>query len=502
MTGLTSSYAANLMALNHEQQDARASTPVTSRATRIRSSKKRSRRPRRSRRSSTRTLEKATKGVKGTFGLLSAAAGQFGESDLATSIDEYATILTKMLDATRDFADAAVSIAKAIKGLDDVSADKILLGAGLGFNFAMIAVAIQISGVFGKSKPPTQVILEQLREVRKQIVDLRDEMRVRFDRIEKRLNKMYLGLLNRLAEMDFDLGQIEGNVDELQLALYDLHSELQRLNRSVHAFLEAAHRRELVEAINGFLRFRERTGEDLGLQELPDRREPVLQLGQRPREGRAAGRSGGPQLRRRRASFGEITSLPLATNVNYLRRFPAERFNLAALSALRLANPFDWIVAGEAYAQLCEESPARTVIAGPRAGAHRGRRVTWLEPGARSPTRRSSARSASTTCASFKALEAAIASVRTRVPDRPGHAAAGHRPLGRRRPGAGRRIRSTRTSMSCGAATAAASTRRTTPSPSRPASAGLRLLRAAAVHDREQPQRLADPGRGRPGSQR
>ena len=87
------------------------------------------------------------------------------------------------------------------------------------------------------------MILEQLKEIRKQMVDLRDEMRVRFDRIEKRLNAMYLGLLDRLEEMDFDLGQIEGNIDELQVSLYDLHAELQRLATDVHAFLEAANRR-------------------------------------------------------------------------------------------------------------------------------------------------------------------------------------------------------------------------------------------------------------------
>src|SRR5919202_4678988 len=118
-----------------------------------------------------------------------------------------------------------------------------------------------------------------------QIVDLRDEMRVRFDRIEKRLNKMYVRILNRLAEIDFDLGQIESNVNELQLALYDLHSELQRLNRNVHAFLEAAHRRKLVEAINGFLRFRERTGEDLSTaRSCSGRRSspPACRCGSRP----------------------------------------------------------------------------------------------------------------------------------------------------------------------------------------------------------------------------
>ena len=54
--------------------------------------------------------------------------------------------------------------------------------------------------------------------------------------------------------------------------------------------------------------------------------------------------------------FRELT-LPLATNINYLREAPAALFGLAPLAPDRLANPFDWIVASEAYAQLSEESP-------------------------------------------------------------------------------------------------------------------------------------------------
>jgi hypothetical protein len=307
-------------------------------------------------------LEKAGKGVKGTFDVLSAAAGLFGDDDLATSITDYGAILVKMVSASKDFVDAAIAVGKAIEKLDDITFDQILLGAGIGFNVAMIAVAIGLSGLLGKSKPPTQVILEQLREIRKQIVELRDEMRVRFDRIEKRLNKMYIGLLDRLAEMDFDLGQIEGNVDELQVALYDLHAELQRLATDVHAFLEAANRRDLIEAINGFLGFRERTGEELSLADFRaaeneffswgnDHAKDPLQAGPPDRDF-----ADGDIL-------AELGALPLATNVNYLREFPAERLGLPPLSAVRLANPFDWIVAGEAYAQLHEESPARAASA-------------------------------------------------------------------------------------------------------------------------------------------
>ena len=305
-------------------------------------------------------FDKVTKGVKGVSTVLSTAAKLFGEDDLATGIDEYAAALVKVIKGTKEFVDTAIEIGKAIEKLDDLTFDQIMLGAGIGFNVAMLAAVIAFSGLFGKSKPPTTVILEQLKEIRKQLVDLRDEMRVRFNRIEKRLNVMYLGLLDRLEEMDFDLGQIEGNIDELQVALYDLHAELQRLATDVHAFLEAEGRRPLIEAINGFLGFRERTGEELSLEDFReaenvffswgnDHDKDVLQAGPEDRNFTDD------------AIAAEVIRFPLATNVNYLREFPTERLGLAPLSAARLANPFDWIVAGEAYAQLHEESPARAV---------------------------------------------------------------------------------------------------------------------------------------------
>jgi hypothetical protein len=361
MTGLTGSYATNVVAVNKAQEKATEESDgdIPKDDKKLSEFEKAIKEAEKKQKELDNILKKATKGVKGTFGVLSFVAGQFGDQDLAGSIDEYANVLVKILDATREFSDDAISVAKVIAKLDDVTKDQILLGAAVGLNFALIAVVIQMSGLFAKEKPVTQVILEQLKEVRKQIVNLRDEMRVRFDRIEKRLNKVFVGILNRLAELDFDLGKIEGNVDELQLALYDLQSELQRLNRNVQAFLEAANRRELVEAINGFLRFRERTGEDLNLEGFRTAENEFFSWGHdHAKDQLQAG------LEQRSFTdetiFDEITSVPLATNINYLRAFPAERFSLAALSPVRLANPFDWIVAGEAYAQLHEESPART----------------------------------------------------------------------------------------------------------------------------------------------
>jgi hypothetical protein len=132
-------------------------------------------------------------------------------------------------------------------------------------------------------------------------------MRVRFDRIERRLNEMYAGIVERLAEIDFDLGEIAGNIDDLQLSLYRLHARLQRLNRDVHAFLDAEGRLPLVEALNGFLNFEELTGQPLDFDGF--------------REGENVFFSGAATMRRMRCrpvprerAFGDLDLVPELTS--------------------------------------------------------------------------------------------------------------------------------------------------------------------------------------------
>ena len=144
-------------------------------------------------------------------------------------------------------------------------------------------------------------------------------------------------------------------MEELQESLYKLHTELIRLTADLQAQLDAGLRRDLVQGINGFLNFQEPPanrstprlfkGENLFFSWGNDHAKDALQAG--PEE-RAF--TDDDLLR-------ELTSFGAATNVNYSEA-PAKRFGLAPLSQSRLANPLDWIVAAEAYAQLSEESPA------------------------------------------------------------------------------------------------------------------------------------------------
>ena len=496
VTGLSQAYATNLMLLNAVQQDNEEGigrpdpAPDPGGEEEESDFEKAIKKAEEKQKELDEILDKATKGVKGVFGVLSAAAKQFGEDDLATSIDEYAAILLKMIKATKDFADAAISVAKVIEELDDITFDQILLGAGIGFNVAIVAVAIGLSGLMGKSKSPTQVILEQLKEIRKQIVDLRDEMRVRFDRIEKRLNTMYLGLLDRLAEMDFDLGQIEGNLDELQVSLYDLHAELQRLTTNVHAFLEAANRRDLVEAINGSLGFRERTGEDLSLSDFRAAENEFFSWGNDHAKDELQAGTGRPQLHRRgaagrdhRPAAGHQRQLPAPAPGRAAGARPAVQ--RAARQSLRLDRRRRGV---RAVARGVTRPPG---LAGPGGVADGGRRgprqqpVPHRRPG---PVRRPG-----------RALPVLVhraaggdRRLRGRVPGRRGRTAARHRSVGRRRPGAvpapAGRDASTELRRCDGRAFDVSHVAVPVP----PSIERLRLLRVAAADDRQQPQRIPD----------
>jgi hypothetical protein len=303
-------------------------------------------------------LKKVGGGIKSTFGVMAAIA-DFADLEFGGDLREFATISVGILDAVRAASDAGIQVGKAIAGIASASANELFKWGGAGFALVMVTLMIQVSGLFGKSraKPINEVILEEVRKLQEMITELREDMRARFDQIDRRLDKMYADIVIKLAEIDFDLGQVSGNVEELQTALYDLHATLVRLTADLHAQLEAGHRRDFVNAVNGFLNFADRTGEPIDAETFReaenvfyswahDHAKDPLQAGDEQRSFTDD------------ALADELIRASAATNVNYLRLLPAERFGMPALGPGRFANPLDWIVGAEAYAQLSEESPA------------------------------------------------------------------------------------------------------------------------------------------------
>ena len=296
-------------------------------------------------------------GVQGTLDVFAFLIS--GDKELAADVKKLSEVTVALLDGLRKYSKNAITVAEKLTGWLKLGASDFAAISAIGFGVGLIAIGIKIFGILNKKEEESinKKILQQLQTISTQIKDLRKEMNVRFDRIEKQLNAMLDVMLEQFARIDFDLGQIEGNVEEIQFGLYSLHSELQRMNRNIHTFLEAAHRRELVEAINGFLAFRERTGQDLDFATFLTGENEFYSWGfshaQDPLQ------AGPPQRSFQDGDlFAELDNFPLATNVNLLRELPAARFSLPPLAVNRLANPSDWITASEGYAQLSEESPA------------------------------------------------------------------------------------------------------------------------------------------------
>jgi hypothetical protein len=306
-------------------------------------------------------LKNIREGAKGTLDVFAYLVGKY-DDDFAADIKKFAEISLATLELAQKYSKTAIITAKALAGFLGLGATGLAVLSGIGLGIGAIAIGIHVFGLLGKKDKPNinQKILEGLeklsKQISRQIGQLREEMHLRFNRIEKQLNRVFIGLLDQFARINWELGELEGNVEEIQSSLYNLHSQLRRVHRDIYTFLEAGFRRPLTEAINGYLNFRERTGEALDFPTFAQAENLFFSWG---RDHAADEAQAGPVER----SFGdddllgELSTFPLATNINYLRRIPSVRFGLPALASERLANPSDWITAAEAYSQLNEEWP-------------------------------------------------------------------------------------------------------------------------------------------------
>jgi hypothetical protein len=164
---------------------------------------------------------------------------------------------------------SAIQIAEGISRLRESAA---LLGTAANLTGALgsivatgniVGAVMQVFSLFQDSGPsPEQMILEQLAALREQVAHLREEMHSRFDRVDAALNTIY----DKLVEVDWQVDQLAGKVDEIQVTLLGLQADLNHLHRRLYVFLDEGFRMQLREAINGCLGYRERAGIDLTYQ--------------------------------------------------------------------------------------------------------------------------------------------------------------------------------------------------------------------------------------------
>lgn len=224
----------------------------------------------------------------------------------------------------------------------------------------VLSAAMNVVSLFGDSGPsPDQMILQELGVIKQMLGQIRTEMHERFDRVDRSLNIIYETLNNRFDQIDLQLGILQGDVTEIQQALYGLQVDLYRIERGVYAFLDATSRRDLAEQINLIVDYHNTYGQLL----LGDRfitAENKFQTWATINAKDEASSGSGGRGYSDSDVYAELTARPLEGNLNWLVQFLTTRFSplgVPNFTSVRLANPHDWSVAANGYLELALESP-------------------------------------------------------------------------------------------------------------------------------------------------
>lgn len=257
---------------------------------------------------------------------------------------------------------AALQIANSISKYNDTISRLGQAGAGFAsvvMTANIVAAGLSLISLFGGGPSPEEMILEEVRELRKQIAQLGQVMMERFDRIDKSLHKIYETLNTRLDQIDLTLGKLTGSVEDIQRSLYDVESTLNRVERNIKSWLVAGFRRDLIETINGTLNYKENFGINMDYSSQFVPREIkfytwAVSNSQDPLEAGVTKPVDDFQV------YDVLTNFPLENNINYLSQFLSTRFptlGLPPLASQTLSNPRDWSLSSEAYMRLAAEWP-------------------------------------------------------------------------------------------------------------------------------------------------
>jgi hypothetical protein len=213
------------------------------------------------------TFEAVRFGVDSTLDVVAFIASQNGEKEFAADIKKFAAVSVATLDGLSKVSKDAINTAEKLSGLLKLGSTGFMVASTIGFAVGLVGIAINIVGILGDGAEQTnKQILDQLKKITELIERTRREMHVRFDRIDKKLNRIMEFMREQLDFIKWDVGEIAGNVEDIQTALYDSQSAIQKVNRDIHAFLEDDARFDFKWKVNQFLDYREHTAGELSFE--------------------------------------------------------------------------------------------------------------------------------------------------------------------------------------------------------------------------------------------
>ncbi|WP_437729207.1 hypothetical protein [Sorangium sp. So ce861] len=308
-------------------------------------------------------LDSVKSGATGALRVAAKLASLSNDPEFAEDIEILSKTTSILLDTFSKQSKGAIETASKLVGLLELGETGFKVIGAAVFTGNVIGAVLQIASLFNREDKPSinQKILQNLRDIRELVADVRTEMHARFDRLDRKLNGIYDAVMEQLEHLNFELGELEVDLEEVQLALYTVQADLHRLDRNLYAFLDAAERQPLVEGIAGFLNYQERTGLEMPYS-------PTFLDGENRFytwsyfTSKDAIQAGPTSRSFEDAQIAtELGNYPLATNINYLSELSAVKFGLSRLSPERLSNPVTWMTAAESYAQLGEEWPEHAI---------------------------------------------------------------------------------------------------------------------------------------------
>jgi hypothetical protein len=202
----------------------------------------------------------------------------------------------------------------------------------------------------------SDAVLKQIKALSAQITRLQQDMDARFNKVDAELRQILSVLNQNFAQIDFQLGVLNGDAHAIQASLLDLQAQTNRLEQYLFAWTTALSKEQFIQTMNGCLGFNANFGTNMTFEQFTTCENAFYSWAHDTSLNELwAG------LRQPDFSDGSIYptlhDFPVSVDINYLARFAEQNLQLPALSTVRVANPNEWILGVRCYLQLANEWP-------------------------------------------------------------------------------------------------------------------------------------------------
>jgi len=174
--------------------------------------------------------------------------------------------------------------------------------------------------------------------------------------VDASLNNILTVLNQNFAQINYSLGILNGNVQDLESGLLEIQGELNRIEQYLLGWTTSLSKEQFVQAMNGCLGYRARTGADIGFAQYVNCENVAYTQAHDTALDQLWAGLDTPDYTDGNI-YPTLYNFPLSVDINYLAQFPTKNLILPALSSTRLANPNEWALGARAYLQLASEWP-------------------------------------------------------------------------------------------------------------------------------------------------